>query len=125
MAEVLLPAVPDRIYDLYKQLRELPRTGLAFGVLPGAINVLAAYERIETALNDPEDTTFGEYQAAVKEHHYARIAKVIPAIETMQQYLGGLIQVATAVDVSSIEAGDVSIFGMPLPVEPVQESVKK
>lgn len=117
MSEVLLPAAPDRIYDLYKQLREAPRNGLAFGVLPGAINVLAAYERLETALNDPEDTTFGEYQAAVAEHHYARIAQVMPYIEQMQTLMGGLIQIATAIDAASIAAGDVSVFNMPLPPE--------
>ena len=117
MSEVLLPAVPDRIYDLYKQIRELPRTGLAFGVLPGAINVLAAYERLETALNDEDDETFGEYREAVKEHHDARVAQVAPYIAQMQTLMQGLIDIAIAIDAASIGAGDVSIFNMTLPVE--------
>lgn len=127
MSYRLLPEVPDYIYDLYKQLREAPRTGLAYGVLPGAINVLAAYERLEAALNDPADTTFGEYQVAVREHHYARIAQVMPYIVQMQQLMGGLIQIATAIDAASIAAGDVSVFNMQLPVEQelIAESVKK
>ncbi len=117
MPEVLLPAVPDRIYELYKQLRELPRTGLAYGVLPGAVNVLAAYDRLETALNDEENTTFEEYRVAIKDHHDTRIAQVAPYIAQMQTLMNGLIAIATAIDAASIAAGDVSIFNMPQPAE--------
>lgn len=117
MADVLLPAVPDTLYAIYKMMQNAPRNAIANGVVQNMVLALSSYAALDKALTDPADTTFGAYQLKIKEHHDERIAMVAPAIAQLKMLMNTFLAVTRAVDAGSIAAGTDSIFNTPLPVE--------